>query len=81
MGFTQKDNPFTMIKLFNGPYNNIEIEDSGAVIIKMAIYDRQGPKLTKIGYAEYLPTAKREAAFWDGNAWLGELIIGDLDHG
>lgn len=62
-----------MITLINGPYNGRQIEDSGAVSIRMAIYDGGETQGAKIGHATYEPNEERTAAFWLGNTWEGTL--------
>lgn len=59
--------------LSNGPYNGRDIEDSGTVIVRMAIYDGGKVVGATIGEAIYEPDENRERAFWSHNNWLGRL--------
>ncbi len=62
-----------LIKLINGPYNNREIEDSGAVVFVMGIWTKGKVIGTELGEATYEPNEDRTLAFWVGNTWLGTL--------
>jgi hypothetical protein len=63
-----------MITLIGGPYNRRQIEDSGAVQIRMAITeDGTERKGVKCGTAIYEPSEDRAAAFWLQNIWDGTL--------
>lgn len=68
------------ITLLNGPYNNVQIDDSGAVIIKMGIKNK---RTNYIGDALYEPDENRICAYWLGNEWLGilqkEIKVDDED--
>ena len=59
-----------MIKLINGPYNGIELEDSGAVRLNMALGFKPGHLS---GNAIYEPNEDRTLAFWLTNEWDGTI--------
>lgn len=61
------------IKLINGPYNGREIEDSGAVTIRMCVSTDGETPGAPVGDAIYEPNGDRSLAFWSGNDWLGIL--------
>lgn len=61
------------ILLINGPYNGREIDDCGAVVIKMTLSTDGENRGAQIGEARYEPNDKRTMAFWEGNTWLGTL--------
>lgn len=61
------------IKLIGGPWNGKEIEDRGAVTIKMCIYDPEERVGAMTGEAIYEPDENRENAFWLTNKWLGKI--------
>lgn len=63
------------MKLIGGPYNGREIEDSGAVIVRMALADAD-----KLGMATYEPNQDRTLAFWVGNEWHGKKV-GEIEGG
>lgn len=62
------------MKLIGGPYNGREIEDSGAVRLRMAITE-DGTELqgVKCGTAVYEPSEDHSHAFWSHNTWDGTL--------
>jgi hypothetical protein len=60
-----------MIVLINGPYNGREIEDSGAVVIRMAVYDGGNRVGAKTGEAIYEPSEDGRRAFYSDTKWLG----------
>lgn len=61
------------ILLVGGPWNNRRIEDSGACVIRMVIYDGGEVVGATVGEAIYEPGEDRECAFWLDNNWLGRL--------
>lgn len=62
-----------MITFVNGPYNARQIEDSGAVLFRLAIYDGGEQVGATTGEAIYEPNAERTHAFWSHNNWLGKI--------
>lgn len=61
------------ITLVGGPYNGREIEDSGAVEIRMGL-SKDGRNIgAEIGEAIYEPNPERTHAFWRDNNWIGRL--------
>ena len=62
------------IKLINGPYDGRVIDDSGSVLICMALSTDGETPGAKIGSAIYGPSGDRACAFWEGNEWLGTLV-------
>lgn len=62
------------MNLIGGPYDGREIEDSGAVRLRMAITeDGTERKGVKCGTAIYEPSEDRSTAFWLQNTWDGTL--------
>lgn len=61
------------IALINGPYDGREIEDSGAVRIRMGVSTDGDNIGAAIGEAVYEPNPERTLAFWSNNLWKGTL--------
>lgn len=62
------------MKLINGPYNGRQIDDSGAVVLRMCITeDGTSRRGVMCGTAIYEPGTDRAAAFWSHNEWDGRL--------
>lgn len=62
------------ITLINGPYNDYVIEDSGTVLIRMAVYDPAQVIGARVGDAIYEPNKERTLAFFNRNVWHGTLL-------
>jgi crotonobetainyl-CoA:carnitine CoA-transferase CaiB-like acyl-CoA transferase len=61
------------ILLINGPWNGREIEDLGASVIRMVLYDGGEVAGSTVGESIYEPDESRDMAFWLNNNWLGTL--------
>lgn len=62
------------IQLVNGPYDGRMLDDSGAVVIRLALSSDGTVEGAMLGEACYEPNAERTLAFWEGNHWLGTLV-------
>lgn len=58
------------IKLINGPFNGVEIEDSGAAAYHIGMGSKPGDRC---GFAIYEPNKERTHAFWLDNKWEGTI--------
>jgi len=66
------------MQLEGGPWNGLEIEDSGTVAIRIGIATKWRNGFPAIGYpsgsAIYEPSEDRSRAFWAGNQWDGITV-------